>query len=1103
MKKNISIGIVLLLLVYLPTLSSAADWPMFRHDAAHSGIADEVVEPPLELLWKYRTDGRIYSSPAVSGGVVYVGSEDSYVYALDASTGSLKWKYKTGSYVYSSPAISGGIIYVGSFDNQVYALDASTGSLKWKYGTSDPIGSPTVSDGVVYIGSWDSYVYALDASTGNLKWKYKTGYAVGSSPAVSGGVVYIGSWDSYVYALDANTGNLKWKYGTANPVVSSPAVSGDIVYVGSFDGYVYALNSSTGSLKWKYKTSNWIESSPAISGDIVYVGSNDSYVYAMDASTGSLKWKYKTGSDVRSSPAVSKGIVYVGSYDYYVYAIDDSTGSLKWKYRTDGIVNSPIVSGGVVYVGSGDGNIYAFAPASAPTSTPTTGTISMSSTPSGASIYLDGSYQGKTPRTIPDVSAGSHYIELKLDGYNPWSDSINVAAGGTSYVSAPLVPVTPTPTLTTLASTSERDYSTISLDSIANWPIDHLIYPPSGNITLGGVPFYVNREFQTRQRMLLNNPSQGVLNINITSPLKIYVLLNGAYVLKQFFEKEVGYIEMEFNDGYSFKKSIIAGRDLRETWAGDENLYTISSISGNPNWQNVWSESQSRGDQPATAFIDMLTIPLPQEYQSRTLTAISIYDTSIDNVGSSDPSLIIMGITVEYKPEIKGFISISSTPSGASIYLDGVYQGKTPKIITDVSVGSHYVELKLEGYKPLSDTVEVKAGGTSYISAPLILITSTATKTSLPVATTSSATPPPPKQTNWVMIGGIGALIFLVIIAITKLRTKRGEYEPEIIPNTAVSSSFPETGVTDTSKKSPSKKPESKGTLDVKSAYEYKGAKIFYKLKLENNTSETIGDIKVHLFVPDVFLLAEKEKAISMLETQESKTVTFEIRPTGECGECNVSGKIEYYDYAAKGRKMLDIENKSLSVICPVLKRKEIDMQQWEKVTDELIKAEEKIKELSAPAENLFNITSRVIKDNGMFMLKPEITSTPSLFNGLAMFYAEGVTGYRYAAYMEVVGGARKSRMILKVWAEKDEALIGFYHRILDEIEKRIDVKIFIDDAIVQQHIHYGDKIGTQVKDSVIQRSTIGTGARKCSECGKAVKANATFCPECGTEIGG
>jgi hypothetical protein len=163
------------------------------------------------------------------------------------------------------------------------------------------------------------------------------------------------------------------------------------------------------------------------------------------------------------------------------------------------------------------------------------------------------------------------------------------------------------------------------------------------------------------------------------------------------------------------------------------------------------------------------------------------------------------------------------------------------------------------------------------------------------------------------------------------------------------------------------------------------------------------------------------------------------------------------------------------------------------------------------PAENLFNITSRVIKDNGMFMLKPEITSTPKLFEGFARFYAEGKTGLHYAAYIEVVGGSNKSRLILKVWAEKEEALTGFYHRILDEIEKRVDVKIFIDDSIVQQHIHYGDniggnriegdRVGTQITDSFVKDSTINARVEKCTLCGKEIEADEKICLRCGEKL--
>jgi len=64
----------------------------------------------------------VYSSPAVSDGVVYIGSVDKKVYALDAATGALKWNYTTGGYIGSSPAVCSGVVYIGSDDMKVYAF---------------------------------------------------------------------------------------------------------------------------------------------------------------------------------------------------------------------------------------------------------------------------------------------------------------------------------------------------------------------------------------------------------------------------------------------------------------------------------------------------------------------------------------------------------------------------------------------------------------------------------------------------------------------------------------------------------------------------------------------------------------------------------------------------------------------------------------------------------------------------------------------------------------------------------------------------------------------------------------------------------------------
>lgn len=54
--------------------------------------------------------------------MVYVGSLDGYVYALDAARGEQRWRFHTNVSVWSSPAVVGGVVYVGSYDTHVYAI---------------------------------------------------------------------------------------------------------------------------------------------------------------------------------------------------------------------------------------------------------------------------------------------------------------------------------------------------------------------------------------------------------------------------------------------------------------------------------------------------------------------------------------------------------------------------------------------------------------------------------------------------------------------------------------------------------------------------------------------------------------------------------------------------------------------------------------------------------------------------------------------------------------------------------------------------------------------------------------------------------------------
>ena len=80
---------------------------IFHANKAHTGVYSAGDYKNFgKLIWKFRTGGKIFSSPVIVDGIVYVGSEDSNCYAISTATGELKWKFHTGGAVSSSPAVS-------------------------------------------------------------------------------------------------------------------------------------------------------------------------------------------------------------------------------------------------------------------------------------------------------------------------------------------------------------------------------------------------------------------------------------------------------------------------------------------------------------------------------------------------------------------------------------------------------------------------------------------------------------------------------------------------------------------------------------------------------------------------------------------------------------------------------------------------------------------------------------------------------------------------------------------------------------------------------------------------------------------------------------
>ena len=367
------------------------------------------------MLWRHSIGGWVVNAPTVADGVVYVGSDNNHVYALDAGTGGLLWRFETDDVIRSSPTVTGGAVYVGSNDNHVYALDAGTGELLWSYDTGDWVQySPVVSDGLVYVGAMaegDYKVHALDATTGEEAWVSETPYPYGAEFTVAveggklyargefgefhaldaatgeaawsfsasigaeaphtvvGGVVYLTAVNT-AYALDEATGELVWEYGTDRfPARDFPSVVVDGVYYFSPDNHLYALAITTGEPIWSYEADDMINTTPVASEGMVYVGSESGRFYALDAATGGLVWSLEAGDWMLDSPMVADGVLYAESSDGYLRALDAATGEDLWRFQKGYFsgIRGYTVADGVLYVSALDGSVYAF---TAPVATP-------------------------------------------------------------------------------------------------------------------------------------------------------------------------------------------------------------------------------------------------------------------------------------------------------------------------------------------------------------------------------------------------------------------------------------------------------------------------------------------------------------------------------------------------------------------------------------------------------------------------------------------------------------------------------------------------------------------------------------------------------------
>ena len=283
---------------------------MEGHNALYANTHGEMVNLDSrtgQLIWKYRTKGKIFSTPAIGDGRVVCAGTDSLVYCLSLKSGKPLWQFKSGKSMVASPLIHESRVYIGSSEGLFRCLDLKNGRVLWQ---NDGIknfveAKPLFYQDKIYFGSWGNTFYALEGESGALVWKRE-----------------------------------KYSNRMLSPAAVQPVASHDKIFIVAPDRRMTALDAATGRVVWDSDAYSCRESiGLSQDGQWVYIKTmkeGNLCVFRTDTTAQVLVWQTSTGAGYEIAPTPileHDGLVFMGTTRGILYAIDKHSQDVAWRFQ--------------------------------------------------------------------------------------------------------------------------------------------------------------------------------------------------------------------------------------------------------------------------------------------------------------------------------------------------------------------------------------------------------------------------------------------------------------------------------------------------------------------------------------------------------------------------------------------------------------------------------------------------------------------------------------------------------------------------------------------------------------------------------------------------
>jgi outer membrane protein assembly factor BamB len=255
---------------------------------------------------------RIGSTPAISGGKLYVIGAEAIVYAFDAKTGARLWQTSLGGGKRDRPVLFGGgvsvdgeRVFATTGRGDAAALDAQSGKVLWKVRPAGPLrGAPGVGGGNIYVLTQDNQIIALNPTNGETVWTVSATLQGANvfgvaTPAYAQGTVVAGFSSGELSALRYENGRIVWQdqlsrtsittsVSTISDIDAAPVVDDGKVYAIGQGGRMVAMDLVNGNRLWELSVGGI--SMPWLAGEWLFVVTDDARLLCIARTTGKIRW---------------------------------------------------------------------------------------------------------------------------------------------------------------------------------------------------------------------------------------------------------------------------------------------------------------------------------------------------------------------------------------------------------------------------------------------------------------------------------------------------------------------------------------------------------------------------------------------------------------------------------------------------------------------------------------------------------------------------------------------------------------------------------------------------------------------------------------------